>query len=370
MTKVYTSIGLMSGTSGDGIDASIIQSDGEDKISIIGNNYTSYSDQFKEEISNLKDLINSTNDLMHNKKIIEILEKKLTVFHYDSVKNILDKFKEDIKKIDILGFHGQTIFHSYKEKISKQIGDGNLLNKLTNIDTIFNFRENDIKNGGQGAPLTPIYHKFLLKKLNLILPTVIINIGGISNLTYLNKKEKIVSFDCGAGNFLIDKFLKVKSNYKMNYDLDGKIAFRGKVDEIILENYLNDPYYELSPPKTLDVNDLSLSMIRGLTLENTVATLSELTARTIVDSLRCLDEKPNEIIITGGGRKNKFIFERIKTLSKIKTTNIDDYSINGDFVESQAFAFLSIRSLLNKPITFPNTTGVLNPCCGGVLVKN
>ena len=192
-----------------------------------------------------------------------------------------------------------------------------------------------------------------------------VNIGGISNVTYIDKDNKIFSLDTGPGNFLIDKILQLKSKNRTQYDKDGAIAFTGNVDKNILESYLSDPYYEILPPKSLDVNDFTLGPVRSLQLENAVATLSDLTSLTIVNALNFFSIRPNEIILCGGGRKNKYISKRIQSLSNILTTNIDKYQIDGDFIESQAFAYLAIRSFLNKPISFPDTTGVLKPLSGG-----
>ena len=176
---------------------------------------------------------------------------------------------------------------------------------------------------------------------------------------------EINSLDTGPGNFLIDKILQLKSKKKIQFDKDGIIAFSGRVDKNILDSYLDDPYYDLIPPKSLDVNDFNLSPLRSLNLEDSVATLSELTSLTIINAINFFRKKPNKIILAGGGRKNKYIFERIKKLTNISINNIDDYKINGDFVEAQAFAYLGIRSILKKPISFPETTGAPKPLTGG-----
>ena len=366
MTKIYTAIGLMSGTSVDGIDASIIQSDGEDKLRVLNNDFTAYDKKIISEIKDLKEKINSKKDIETNKNLILKIEKDITNLHANAVEKIL---KKTTTKIDLVGFHGQTIYHNFNEKISKQLGDGELLSKKINLDIIYNFRENDIRNGGQGAPLTPIYHKLLRKKLNIELPILFINIGGISNLTYISKDEKIISFDSGPGNCLVDEFLQLKSKNKIIYDKDGEIAMRGKCNDIILENYLNNNYFNLQPPKSLDVKDFSLSMIRGLSVDEAVSTLSEFTVRTIVDGLNFFKEKPKKIILMGGGRKNNYFFENISKKSKIKTIDINDLTYDGDFIESQAFAYLGIRSKLKKNISYPETTGVTKPCTGGLMIK-
>ena len=369
MKKTITAIGLMSGTSSDGIDASIIKSNGEDSINLLGDLFFPYEEKTKIQIRNLKKKIHKISDLNNNKKEIIFLEKELTYLHYKATNLIIEKLKINKSEIDLIGFHGHTIFHSFIDKESKQLGDGKILSKLTELKVIYDFRKNDLNNGGQGAPLVPVFHKLLKKKLKLNKTIVFINIGGISNLTYLNKDNEMMSFDSGPGNFLVDKFLQLKSNDKIQFDVNGEIAFKGKVDKNILDSYLSDPYYESLPPKSLDVNDFNLSSVRGLSLENSITTLSELTCITIVNSFNFFTHKPQEIILCGGGRKNKYIHKRIKEVSNISTINIDDYKINGDFVESQAFAYLAIRSFLNKPITFPETTGVQKQVTGGCLVE-
>jgi len=369
MNDLITSIGLMSGTSCDGIDASIIKSDGENEVHFIGNQFLPYDEKIKLKIRSLKEKINLIIDLEKNQLEINSLEKEITFLHAKIVNLIIEKYEIDKSKINIVGFHGHTIFHSFKQKKTKQIGDGKLLAQLNNLNVVNNFRENDINNGGQGAPLVPIFHKLLQIKLKLKIPLLFVNIGGISNLTYLGNDKKIVSFDTGPGNFLMDKILQLKSKNKFQFDKDGTIAFTGSVDKNILDSYLNDPYYDSLPPKSLDVNDFNLSPVRGLSLEDSVATLSELTSLTIVNALNFFNTKPKKIILCGGGRKNKYIFERIKKLSNISTNNIDEYKINGDFIESQAFAYLAIRSFLKKPISFPSTTGVERPTTGGDFIK-
>ena len=370
MKKLITAIGLMSGTSCDGIDASIIKSDGENELNLIGDYFLPYEEKTRSKIRTLKENVGKILELEIKKNEIASLEEEITFLHSKAISLTLEKFKISKSRINLVGLHGHTIFHSFREKKTKQIGDGKALSKLTGLNIIYNFRENDLKNGGQGAPLAPIFHKLLHKKLKSNFPVVFVNIGGISNLTYLDKNDEMVSFDSGPGNCLIDKLLQLKFNNKIQYDKNGEIAFKGRVDINILESYLNNSYYDSFPPKSLDVNDFSLSSVRGITLENSVTTLSELTSRTIVDALNFFSNKPQEIILCGGGRKNKYIYERIKKISGIKTLNIDEYKIDGDFVESQAFAYLAIRSLLKKPISFTNTTNVKKSCTGGDLVKN
>ena len=365
MNDLITSIGLMSGTSSDGIDASIIKSDGEDEVHFLGDLFLPYEEEVRNKIRSLKDKINLVVDVEKNKQTISDLEKQITLLHAMIVEEIIKKYEIEKSNINLIGFHGHTILHNFKEKKTMQIGNGRLLTQLTGLNVVNNFRENDIKNGGQGAPLVPIFHKLLQKKLKLKTPILFVNIGGISNATYIGEDMEINSLDTGPGNFLIDKILQLKSKKKIQFDKDGIIAFSGRVDKNILDSYLDDPYYDLIPPKSLDVNDFNLSPLRSLNLEDSVATLSELTSLTIINAINFFRKKPNKIILAGGGRKNKYIFERIKKLTNISINNIDDYKINGDFVEAQAFAYLGIRSILKKPISFPETTGAPKPLTGG-----
>ena len=369
MKKLITAIGLMSGSSCDGIDASIIESDGVDKVNMLGDYFFPYEKKIRSKIRKLKEKIDKISDLEANTLEITLLEKEITNLHFQAFNLLVKKLKLNHSKIDLIGLHGHTIFHSFSKKKTKQISDGKVLSKLTCLDVIYNFRENDLKNGGQGAPLVPIFHKLLQKKLRLKMPVVFINIGGISNLTYLDENEQMISFDTGPGNFLIDKLLQLKSKDRMQFDKNGKIALKGNLDKSVLNMYLSDPYYDTLPPKSLDVNNFNLNLVKGISLENSITTLSELTSQSIVKALNFFSRKPKEIILCGGGRKNMYICNRIKQTSNIKTNVIDEYKVNGDFVESQAFAYLAIRSFLKKPISFPNTTGVSEPMCGGRLVK-
>ena len=357
MTKEYTSLGLMSGTSGDGVDASIIQSDGQNKYKVILDKYFEYDRDIYKNIHELKENINGPKDLKNLFKEVTELEKKITLFHAKVVGDLLQD------NIDFLGFHGQTIFHNADEKVSKQLGDGKLLSQLTKKSVIYNFRENDLRNGGQGAPLTPIFHKLLVNQNKINLPVTILNIGGIANITSVQKGNRIFSSDIGPGNCLIDNW--VRSNSDKNYDKDGLFAKAGKINKIILDQSLEN-FYEnyISKKKSYDIKDFDISFVRGLSLEDGAATLTEFTAE--IFSKKKMDKK---IYICGGGRKNSFLLERIKRKINSEIKLIDDLGMNGDFIESQAFAYLAIRSYLGLPISFPDTTGLKKASTGGILVK-
>jgi len=372
MSEEYTSLGLMSGTSGDGVDASIILSNGSSKYEVIKDKYYEYDSKIYQEIHDLKERINNRNDLKTLSKKLSDLERKITLFHAQVVKEI-----DGDKKVDIVGFHGQTIYHNAQEKISYQLGDGQLLSQLTKKKIVFNFRKNDIKNGGEGAPLTPIFHQLIATKYKFDLPTCILNIGGISNITIIKKPVGSYGFasrDIGPGNCLIDSWVRKNSNFK--FDKDGFLASAGNRNDIILEQAQEFFSNRLNKKKmSFDVKDFDVSFARGLSLEDGARTLTDITANIIgagiISFLSKSNNNSSKVLLCGGGRKNKILIEKIKNILKdIIIQQIDDYGINGDFIESQAFAFLAIRSILKLPFSFPETTGCLIPCSGGEYIKN
>ena len=365
MGKKYTALGLMSGTSMDGIDASIIKSDGNREYSIILDKYFKYSDEIRQKLTNIRDNVLIEEDLNIYSDQIKSLEREITLFHANIVNEILKTLKIEI---DFLGFHGQTIFHDPKKKITKQLGDGNLLSQLTKKTVVYNFRQNDLKNGGQGAPLASIYHKLLARnfkdKGKIELPIIILNIGGIANITSVNRNYEILSMDIGPGNCLIDKWIRVNSDN--NFDNNGDIARYGKINKFILEQTIDNFFYkEISSKKSLDIIDFDISFLKGLSLEDGAATVTELTAHIL--SKKLIDKN---VYVCGGGRKNKFLIGLLQSKIKNKILQIDSLGIDGDYIESQAFAYLAIRSYLKLPISFPETTGCEKPCSGGVIVKN
>ncbi len=367
MSKSYCSLGLMSGTSADGVDASIIQSDGDNQYKVIFDKYFEYKQEIYKNIHNLKEEINDSKDLKSLSKKIQPLEREITLFHADVVNDII---KGNKTNIDLIGFHGQTIFHNEKEKISKQIGDGRLLSSLTKKTVICDFRQNDIKNGGHGAPLTPIFHK-LLKKRFKINNVTFINIGGITNITNLLDDRNMSGTDIGPGMCLIDRWLRERS--KKNYDKNGEIAKSGKVNQLILKQLLNnfiekEKSLGIDLTKSYDTKYFDISLLDKMSLEEGAATLTEFTAKIIIYALN-QNKNKEKIILCGGGRKNNFLVEKLKEeINNIKL--IDEYGVDGDFVESQAFAYIAIRSYLSLPISFPETTGVKKPCTGGKIYKN
>ena len=377
MSKSYYSLGLMSGTSMDGVDASIIQSDGETKYKVIIDKYFEYPQGIYKDLTKLRDKIKSSKDLKKFSKEVKNIEKEITLFHAKAVNEILKKTKV---KIDFIGFHGQTIYHDAKEKISKQLGDGKILSQLSKKTVVYNFRQNDLDHGGGGAPLAPIFHKLIVNQNKIRQPVLILNLGGIANWTFLGESDDgkdLHSADLGPGNCLIDQWMK--KNSKQNYDKDGSTAKSGKINKGVLNKAIDDHMDKFISEeqnkdhyhgRSYDINDFDFSFVLGLSLEDGAATLTEYTAFIISEFINGTPADLRRVIVCGGGRKNKFLLKRISKKLKYSLQPIDNFGIDGDFVESQAFAYLAIRSYLKSPISFPSTTGVSMPCTGGTIVKN
>ena len=377
--KVFTSLGLMTGTSVDGVDLSLIKSDGFYYFSSILNRYYEFEGDLRNRIIELRDEISSIEDLKKYSEKINFIEREFTLFHAKIINDIFKVYKE----IDIIGFHGQTIFHDSNKKTSLQLGDGKLLSQLTQKLVVNDFRKNDLNNGGQGAPLTPIFHKLIsiniCKEFKISFPLNIINIGGITNITLVSddeilKNDNLKAYDIGPGNCLIDEWIRKNSN--KTFDENGMIGKSGKVNDLIF-NQAVDNFSNYSLLKSLDIKDFDVSFAKGLSLEDGCATITKFSAHLIAEGLNKIDISKNNskniYIMCGGGRKNDFLIKNIKDLilnKKIEFKNIDNFQLDGDYIESQAFAYLAIRSYLDLPISFPNTTRCKFPISGGIIYKN
>jgi anhydro-N-acetylmuramic acid kinase len=378
--KLYRAIGLMSGTSVDGIDLALIESDGKNQITNHNFSYLAYDQNFKEKLRKLTYCASKKSqiDLIE----IKLIENELTILHANLVNDFLAKNNLIPKDIDIIGFHGHTILHDPEKLITWQIGNGHLLASKTKIDVIADFRSKDVANGGHGAPLVPIYHFYLLK--NQFNPAAILNIGGISNISYFNGEDenKIEAFDICFGNAPFDDLVKKKIG--IDFDENGQIAIKGKIDFKLSKEILTSNIFNQKPPKSFHRQDFKhiLAKLDNLEISDALATLAHIHAETLKINLKFLSNKPEKIFIAGGGRKNPVIIAELKNslkAEKITIGLIDKIGLNGDVTEAEAFAFLAIRSLKNLPISFTKTTGIStgnnstnsNSCLGGgVLYKN
>lgn len=351
----------MTGTSMDGIDISLVQTNGLDLRRLDKNYFYKYNAQTKNE---LLDILKE--DINFNLKRKKLLDDFITNEHYLAIKDL-----DIIDTCDLIGFHGQTIYHNPQKKVSIQLGNPGKLAKLLNKDVVFNYRENDIALGGQGAPIAPIYHQFIIESLNIQLPCCFLNIGGVSNLTYWDGNS-LIGFDTGPGNALMDNFMFTRLN--KNYDKNGILASKGTPIKKEITKFLKFDFLKNLPPKSLDrqsfiefYNDL---LKKNYSNADFMATLAELTIESIVSSLKFLPHKVKSILITGGGYRNIHLMNRLEDRLRLKFLNEKQLGINFDYIESELIAYLSARSIYNLPFTFPSTTGVLKPLSGGNLYKH
>jgi anhydro-N-acetylmuramic acid kinase len=365
-TKEIIAIGLMSGTSMDGINVSLVKTNG---INLKQSNF-SLIERYSDITFNLLNKI--TNNLTNSVKDITLLKKTselVTIDHYNAIKLLLKKTK---LKPEIIGFHGQTIYHNPNEKISIQLGDPKLLSKMLKTNVVGNFRKKDIENGGEGAPIAPIYHKHIIEKLNIDLPCGFINIGGVSNISYWNGKE-LIGFDTGPGNALMDIYMQ--EQFQTKYDDQGKLAANGKIIHKTLNQFLKDKYFCRKYPKSLDklyfIKILEILKGNNHKPENIMATLAAFTINSIMQSISILPTKPKVIYLMGGGIKNKTIINGIKSKFDNDVIISNDVGINGEMVEAELIAYLAVRKLYDLPSSFPETTGVKKPVClGDLFTKN
>lgn len=340
-------LGLMSGTSADGIDVAVIRTDG---IKILEEGITAY---FPSESDFRRRLISCFGNPME----IPEITHELTQLHIDAVKTILEKIDHPI---DIIGFHGQTIYHE-PGKRTVQIGDGALLAAKTGIDVVYDFRQEDIKAGGQGAPLVPIYHHALFGEKHP--NSVVLNIGGVANITALS--NPLIGFDVGPGGALLDDWIQQNTGY--SFDKDGQFSGNGSVHHTLVNRWMQHPYFEKPYPKSLDRDTFKPMMadLANLSVEDGARTLVNWTATAIIHAIGQLPTKPTTILVAGGGRLNPVLMADLEKLSALVVQNIT----NGDALEAQAFAFLAVRSLKGLPLTFPLTTGCLHEKTGGKLIR-
>lgn len=351
--KLITAIGLMSGTSMDGIDIALMQSDGRSIIRNKKFDFQPYPQEFKEKIIYL---IRSRPTLYEIKKI----ENEFTMINANLVNSFLTANNIDRSQIDLIAFPGHTIFHDPREAITWQIGNADLLEAKTRIRVVSNFRTFDVANNGQGAPLVPVYHFFMLK--NLPKPAAILNIGGVNNITYIPSEiiSDMTAFDICFGNAPFDDLMAKFTDY--NYDIDGKIGLSGVVNHEICDRILKNEIFYRTPPKSFDRDDFRrvLGEVQCLSLPDALASLSYIHANVVLTNLELFTaEKPESLYICGGGVKNKSLIKYMKDLMpQIDIKSTAAIGFDPDQIEAQAFAFIGIRKMLNLPISFQRTTGI------------
>ncbi|PZP85402.1 MAG: anhydro-N-acetylmuramic acid kinase [Azospirillum brasilense] len=384
----------MSGTSADGVDAALIETDGRAQVRPLNHASIAYSDALRQQILGA----------MRGEGDMDTIARALTEIHAQAVEAVITASGLAREQVALVGFHGQTIKHVPQEGYTVQIGHAQWLADAVGIPVVFDFRSNDMRHGGQGAPLVPLYHAALAATLPK--PLMVVNIGGVANITWIGENQinneggltppsregaltpaasgsafglrdvsldcPLQAFDCGPGNALIDDWVGQHTGARC--DMNGQIAKRGITEESRVKQFLRDGFFVQNRARSLDRNQFSLSLVEGLSLEDGAATLTAMTAAAIAWSTRAVPEVPKQLLITGGGRHNPVLMRMIeaRTCSDVKARDcivqpVEAVGWNGDMLEAEAFAYLAARSVQGLPLSLPSTTGVREPVSGGEL---
>ena len=371
--QIKRAIGLMSGTSMDGIDLAMLETDGDANVRRGASSFTAYDAAFRKRLEAALETAKSIKARDERPGDLADLEADLTDRHAEAVEDFLAKEGLSADEVDVIGFHGQTVLHRPLEALTVQLGDGKRLADRLGIDVVHDLRAHDMTMGGQGAPLVPAYHRALAAGLGeewaAEVPVVFVNIGGISNITYIGSGGELRAFDSGPGNTLIDQW--VKHHAGIPYDSGGAIASEGRVLSGLANRYLASPFFTARQRLSLDRNDFAVPGDTEAGLEDGARTLAFVTAAAIAKAQAHLPEKPKLWILTGGGRHNRIIVEDLTVATRHTGRVIlaEEAGLNGDSMEAEAWAWLAVRSLTGLPLTYPGTTGVSEPTTGGVLAR-
>ena len=366
MTGIQKVIGLMSGTSLDGVDAALLDTDGEEVVRPGPSLTVAYTPQTRALLRAALDEARVVAQGGPVPQSIREAERLLTESHAEAVKALQLKTGLSAAQVALLGFHGQTILHRPERHWTWQIGDGALLARLTGIDVVNDFRSADVKAGGQGAPLMPLYHAVLARRTGRPEPLVVVNIGGVAQVTYIND-DLVLAFDTGPGNAPIDDWMQRHSGRPV--DEDGAIAATGKVDGPALATMLANPFFERLPPKSLDRMDFGMEAVEGLSPADGAATLTAFTAASLARAREHFPEGAETWIVSGGGRHNKTLMAMLKARVNAPVISAEEAGWDGDALEAQGFAYLAMRSKRGLPLSLPTTTGVKQQITGGKFWK-
>ncbi|MBV9970153.1 MAG: anhydro-N-acetylmuramic acid kinase [Xanthobacteraceae bacterium] len=361
-------IGLMSGTSLDGVDVAALSTDGE-RITALGpRGYRPYAEAERALLREALVDARGLDDRAARPGALAAAEGLVTLAHGETVARFL---AEHGIRPDIIGFHGQTVLHRPERRLTVQIGAGEGLARLTGIPVAYDFRAADVAAGGQGAPLVPVFHRALAAGLDRPRPLVVLNVGGVANVTWLGAEaDDPIACDTGPGNALLDDFIRARSGAA--FDEGGETAGRGNVDEAWLARALADPFFTKPPPKSLDRNAFAahLEGLHELSLEDGAATLAAFTAASVARIVPHLPRPPASVIVAGGGARNRTLMRMLaERLAPASVETAEAVGWSADALEAQAFAFLAARHLRGLPITFPGTTGVARAMTGGVMAR-
>jgi anhydro-N-acetylmuramic acid kinase len=356
----------MSGTSLDGIDVAMLETDGEDVVTRgPAATYPYRPDQqavLQEALSAARHLEERT----ARPGILAEAEQALTQWHAEAVERFAAETGVALAGIGVIGFHGQTVIHRPERRLTVQLGLGQALARRLGIPVVHDMRAADVAAGGQGAPLVPVYHRALAAGLGER-PVAFVNIGGVANMTWIGERGELIAFDTGPGNALLNDWCERHTDVAM--DRDGAMAARGEVNAKALGQLLNHKFFASAAPKSLDRNAFDATIVDGLSPEDGAATLTRFTAEAIARSVSLLPKPPLLWVICGGGRLNPTLMRDLRELVQAQVIPAEKLGFNGDSMEAEAWAYLAVRSLKGLPLSFPGTTGVSHPLSGGVLSK-
>lgn len=367
-------IGLMSGTSMDGIDVAMVRTDGVGVIEAGPSLFVAYEADFRRRIEAALETAQQIGRRDERPGDLGALEQDITLRHARAVEEFLKSSGRDWGKPELVGFHGQTVLHRPQAGITVQLGDGALLARETGVPVIYDMRASDMAHGGQGAPLVPAYHNALARCLPQLdagsFPVVFVNIGGISNITYVSAHADPIAFDTGPGNTLIDQWVMREGG--VPFDAGGAIASEGSIVTGVVEHYLASPFFARPGPKSLDRGDFTLEAVQGLELADGARTLAAISARSILKAAEHMPEPPRLWIVCGGGRKNPHIVGDLRKGAQRAGAGVivaEEAGLDGDATEAEAWGFLAVRASRGLPLTFPTTTGCREAVTGGVLAR-
>jgi len=368
--SILRAIGLMSGTSLDGVDVALIETDGEGISRFGPTGYRPYAEAERAILRRALVQATELTDRTERPGVLAEADDLVTRAHADTVERFLREKGVFVGDIAIIGFHGQTVLHRPQAKLTVQIGNGKMLARRIGCPVAYDFRAADVAAGGQGAPLVPVFHRALAARLDRPRPIAILNIGGVANVTFIDGGDgDPVACDTGPGNALIDDFMRARTGHPL--DDGGAMAAKGKADEAFIARILGHPFFALPPPKSLDRNTFSAANIglAGYSADDGAATLSALTANAVGLVVPLLPRPPATWIVSGGGARNKTLVGMLaRRLAPAVVEVADAVGWSADALEAQAFAYLAVRALKQLPITFPTTTGAPRPMSGGVVV--
>src|SRR4030081_2563090 len=368
MAMMMTAIGLMSGTSLDGVDVALIETDGKRVKAFGPSGYRPYTDNERGLL--MQSLAEAVTLPTREARpgVLREAERAVTAAHAEAVAAFTAQHRITREEIDIVGFHGQTVLHRPEKKLTVQIGDGAALAKAIHIPVMHDFRAADVAAGGQGAPFVPVYHRALTQSLEREGPIAVLNIGGVSNITYLDGTDTLIACDTGPGNALLDDFMFRKMGQP--FDCEGRMAAQGAVDVAWVIRALEHPFFALPPPKSLDRNDFASLALREMAPADGAATLTAFTAEAIARIVPLLPGEPRSWIVAGGGARNLTMVRMLRErLAPATVEAADALGWSADSIEAQAFGFLAARGLKGLPLSYPATTGVPIPMTGGVIAR-